>query len=404
MARETNGTPLSRRLGATYGGRATFVSLIGASTVTLASVTAASLTLSASAPVPTGPPPEQPPVAARTAPATSDPAPVPAEIRAASGASVRFALQKARPAGTGPDAVPAAAISAYQRAEAVMATASPDCHLSWTLLAGIGHVVSRHGRIGPSNLDDQGVATPAIIGPVVRDENRRKQSDTDAGALDLDAQYDRTVGPMGLSPTAWATVGVDGDADGTRNPQDIDDAALATAVLLCSTGADLGDKAGRTTALAAMNAHPKFAERVRAAARAYRAMEPWPADPPTVVPARVIAEPADDPAAPVAAARAESVDALRQEKQQPVPVRTPTPPAGAQPDEPSSPNPPATCPAPGDDPSADPKDTDPTDPADGTDGTDGSEPGDCATPEEPETPPTEPGEPEPSGTPPAETP
>ena len=63
--------------------------------------------------------------------------------------------------------------------------------------------------------------------------------DTDAGQYDADAKYDRAVGPMQFIPSTWSVVGVDADGDAQRNPQDIDDAALATAVYLCSGEDDL---------------------------------------------------------------------------------------------------------------------------------------------------------------------
>ena len=63
--------------------------------------------------------------------------------------------------------------------------------------------------------------------------------DTDAGQFDNDTAYDRAVGPMQFIPSTWSVVGVDADGDGQRNPQDIDDAALATAVYLCSGDDDL---------------------------------------------------------------------------------------------------------------------------------------------------------------------
>ena len=66
--------------------------------------------------------------------------------------------------------------------------------------------------------------------------------DTDAGQYDADAKYDRAVGPMQFIPSTWSVVGVDADGDGKRNPQDIDDAALATAVYLCSGDDDLSDR------------------------------------------------------------------------------------------------------------------------------------------------------------------
>ena len=60
--------------------------------------------------------------------------------------------------------IPAAALAAYQRAEAVMAAADSACQVPWELLAGIGRVESDHGRFGGSHLDADGIARPAIIG------------------------------------------------------------------------------------------------------------------------------------------------------------------------------------------------------------------------------------------------
>ncbi len=69
--------------------------------------------------------------------------------------------------------------------------------------------------------------------------------DTDAGLLDNDTAYDRAVGPMQFIPSTWSVVGVDADNDGQRNPQDIDDAALASAVYLCSGANDLSTVSGQ---------------------------------------------------------------------------------------------------------------------------------------------------------------
>ena len=52
---------------------------------------------------------------------------------------------------------------------------------------------------------------------------------------------------MQFIPSTWSIVGVDGDGDGVRNPQDINDAALATGVYLCSGYDSLSTPKGRTT-------------------------------------------------------------------------------------------------------------------------------------------------------------
>ena len=79
------------------------------------------------------------------------------------------------------------------------------------------------------------MARPGIYGIALNGSNNTPEiRDTDAGQYDNDTRYDRAVGPMQFIPSTWSVVGVDGDSDGSRNPQDIDDAALATAVYLCS--------------------------------------------------------------------------------------------------------------------------------------------------------------------------
>lgn len=136
--------------------------------------------------------------------------------------------------------IPSTALAAYQRAAAVIGAADERCHLDWALVAAIGRVESDHGRVSGSALDAAGLARPAIIGPALDGKNGTTLvSDTDAGALDGDKAYDHAVGPLQFIPTTWGVVGVDADDDGRRNPQDIDDAALATAVYLCSGDADL---------------------------------------------------------------------------------------------------------------------------------------------------------------------
>lgn len=173
-------------------------------------------------------------------------------------------------------AIPSPALAAYQRAEAVIAAAEPTCRLSWYLLAAIGRTSTDHGRttafsIVTTRLDDDGVAVPGIVGPAVHEGRQGLVSDTDAGALDHDPLNDRVVGPLHLTPTLWSHVGLDADNDGARNPQDVDDAALAAAVLLCSTELDLSSPKNQAVALGSLNASPELARVVLPLAEAYRA-------------------------------------------------------------------------------------------------------------------------------------
>ncbi len=166
--------------------------------------------------------------------------------------------------------IPSAALAAYQRAETVINSADKSCNLTWQLVAAIGRVESNHGRFGGSVLDDDGVATPGIFGiPLNGTKGTRAISDTDGGQLDNDSRWDRAVGPMQFIPSTWSVVGVDADGDAQRNPQDIDDAALASAVYLCSGGDDLSTTAGQEKAVYRYNNSFDYVELVLSIMDAY---------------------------------------------------------------------------------------------------------------------------------------
>ena len=150
---------------------------------------------------------------------------------------------------TGSNDVPAAALRAYRHAEKVMATADPDCDISWTLLAAIGRVETNHGRFGGAQLGSDGVSRPEIRGPQLDGAGPFAAiRDSDNGVLDRDKVWDRAVGQMQFLPQTWRSVERDGDGDGTKNPDDIDDSALGSAVYLCGAGGSLADRAGMARA------------------------------------------------------------------------------------------------------------------------------------------------------------
>jgi hypothetical protein len=166
--------------------------------------------------------------------------------------------------------IPAAALAAYQRAAQVIDSADTGCNLKWPLIAAIGRVESDHGRFAGNVLSAAGVSTPGIFGIPLTGRNRTQRVlDTDAGQYDHDRQFDRAVGPMQFIPSTWSVVGVDGDGDKNRNPQDIDDAALATAVYLCSGTEDLRTDAGVTSALFRYNHSAAYVNLVKSIAATY---------------------------------------------------------------------------------------------------------------------------------------
>jgi hypothetical protein len=204
---------------------------------------------------------------------------LPAEaVKAPASVSVPGVIAPGVPAGSADSVVasastngiPSAALAAYQRAAQVIDSADPSCNIDWTLIAAIGRVESDHGRYGGNTLSSKGVSTPGIYGiPLDGSNGTAKISDTDGAQLDDDPVFDRAVGPMQFIPSTWSVVGVDGDGDGVRNPQDIDDAALATAVYLCSGDEDLSTLSGQQAAVYRYNHSQQYVDLVLSIARAY---------------------------------------------------------------------------------------------------------------------------------------
>jgi hypothetical protein len=135
------------------------------------------------------------------------------------------------------------ALSAYLEAEDVMHDLAPGCGISWRTLAAVGAVEGAHGQYGGRRLGIDGRPDEAIVGLRLDGstvdnlgQTVANLSDTDGGRYDGDPLHDRAVGPMQFIPQTWATWGRDGDGDGTAEPQDIDDAALAAGAYLCNYG------------------------------------------------------------------------------------------------------------------------------------------------------------------------
>ncbi|GGF45253.1 hypothetical protein GCM10011519_18880 [Marmoricola endophyticus] len=172
--------------------------------------------------------------------------------------------------GASTSGIPSAALSAYQRGAQIIDSADTTCKIPWELIAAIGRVESDHGRYGGNVLSAQGVSTPGIYGiPLDGTNGTIKVPDTDAGQLDKDPVWDRAVGPMQFIPSTWSSVKVDADGDGQRNPQDIDDASLATAVYLCSGSDDLSTTAGQRASVYRYNHSQSYVDLVLRLMQAY---------------------------------------------------------------------------------------------------------------------------------------
>jgi len=161
--------------------------------------------------------------------------------------------------------VPAPALRAYGAATLLVAEASPGCDLGWTTLAGIGWVESHHGTIGGRRLRADGTSSRPIFGPVL-DGTRDVAAIPGAGG-----RWQRAGGAMQFLPASWARWASDGDGDGVRDRQDIDDAAYAAARYLCASGADLTTGPAWTSAIRSYNHSDAYVLAVHDVAEAYAA-------------------------------------------------------------------------------------------------------------------------------------
>jgi len=161
--------------------------------------------------------------------------------------------------------VPERALTAYAAAELVLASEQPGCGVGWNTLAGMGQIETQHGSYGGAVVQPNGDALPRILGPALDGNGFAAIHDTDAGAWDSDAVWDRAVGPMQFIPDTWQRWGADGNGDGAVDPNNIDDAALAAGRYLCASGSML-DAAGWRAAIFSYNHLDSYVDSVAQAA------------------------------------------------------------------------------------------------------------------------------------------
>ncbi|WP_342749747.1 lytic murein transglycosylase [Umezawaea tangerina] len=167
--------------------------------------------------------------------------------------------------------IPRRALRAYALADLVMRAQAPSCRISWATLAGVGRIESHHGFINGAKLGDDGMPSVPIIGiPLDGRPGVRAINDTDGGTLDGDPTWDRAVGPMQFIPTTWVKYAMRANGDGRPpDPQNIDDAALATARYLCSGSRDMGSSEGWWAAVYEYNNSVEYGQNVFSGADAY---------------------------------------------------------------------------------------------------------------------------------------
>lgn len=171
---------------------------------------------------------------------------------AARAAALRKPPRPPRSAATGAMPAPGTPQAVLAKAYVSAVAKSPrGCHLSTAHLAAIGQVES--GSVGGRSVDADHRVTPQIYGPLLDGGPFAVVHDTDGGAYDGDSSYDRAMGPLQFLPGTWRWAGRDGDGDGRRDPQNVFDAALATAGYLCADGRDLRSDAQLRSAVLSYN-------------------------------------------------------------------------------------------------------------------------------------------------------
>lgn len=235
--------------------------------------------------------------------------------------------------------IPLVALNAYVIAERTQEVEDPNCQIRWWMLAGIGKIESIHGHFGASTLDVNGDTTDQITGPALdgrilegaeflvegvelpeaTDQTGAIEielppapesaatniaagaaaanttapvdaplpiikrlaliKDSDGGRLDGDSVYDRAVGPMQFIPQTWRAYETDGNLDEEADPQNIYDAALASARYLCAASGSMATKDGQQTAYFSYNHDQDYSDDVAAAADRYRRRVEIPAEP-----------------------------------------------------------------------------------------------------------------------------
>jgi len=167
--------------------------------------------------------------------------------------------------------IPERALAAYAGAALAKAAQMPSCALGWHTIAAVGFVESRHGTHGGSAVGPDGTVSPPIIGVALDGGSTEVITDTDGGAIDGDTEHDRAVGPMQLIPQTWRNWHVDASGDGVEDPQNIDDAALATANYLCRSSGDMDSEDGWRLGISAYNGATTYIDKVALAGARYAA-------------------------------------------------------------------------------------------------------------------------------------
>jgi membrane-bound lytic murein transglycosylase B len=205
------------------------------------------------------------------APSWASPAAAPVAVAVPNGPGVAGRVDPVWLAETAESTgIPERALAAYAGVALWKAEQMPACGLGWNTLAAIGYAESRHGTHDGSAVGTDGTVVPPIFGIALEGGATAHIPDSDQGAVDGDAQFDRAVGPMQLIPQTWRNWHADANGDGVEDPQNLDDATMASANYLCRASGDMATEAGWTAGITAYNSDPAYAVIIAGAGSRYR--------------------------------------------------------------------------------------------------------------------------------------
>ncbi|HEX4724096.1 MAG TPA: hypothetical protein VH333_16385, partial [Pseudonocardiaceae bacterium] len=164
---------------------------------------------------------------------------------------------------SGPLGIPGVVLDAYLKAQNLLGTQEPNCHLPWWLLAGIGKIES--GQAEGGEVDQQGNTLRPILGPELNGQHGYAALPAILGGRWTgDPVWQRAVGPMQFLPSTWLEWG------GGGNPNNVYDAAVAAGKYLCNGGRDLSVPAQQAAAVFSYNHSDSYVQIVLVWANAYR--------------------------------------------------------------------------------------------------------------------------------------
>lgn len=174
----------------------------------------------------------------------------------------QWASARAEPYG-----IPQRQLQAYAYA-AFSVREEMGCNVGWPTLAALGAVLSDHGQKDGTTVGSDGITSKPLRGISPAAGGLSEVPDTDAGSIDGESQRDVPVGPMQLMPSRWEQLGTSVEPGQKPNPDQIDDAVLTTAHMLCSSG-DPSSPEGWVAAISQFNPSKIFIVAVHNKAEEY---------------------------------------------------------------------------------------------------------------------------------------